>query len=237
MGNFKEICLDWGDAFLNLLFPNLCIGCYEKVVKKKVEFCISCEYKIPKTELHLTLQNDFTAKFSPRIPIHAGAGCYFFTKKGHTQKLIHQIKYHGKKEAATKIGEYYGKILAQSPHFHGIDYIIPVPMFINKERIRGYNQADYFAYGLSTSMGIDVLKRALKKIKNTTSQTQHGKMGRWENVEEVFQLGDENLENRHILLVDDVLTTGATMEACARELLKVPNIKISMATIAFAGRY
>ena len=233
----KQLFQEYSDSLANLFFPHLCIGCYERIALKKTEFCVSCEHKIPKMEQHLSVKNKFTEKFSARIPIYTGAACYRFTAGGQTQKLIHQIKYHGKKEAATKIGEVFGEKLIQMPHYQDVDYIVPVPMYIMKERLRGFNQADLFANGLSQSMSIASAKTALQKIKSTVSQTKKGRMARWQNVEEVFTIGDIPLENKHILLVDDVLTTGATLEACAEKLLVFPNIKISMATIAFAGMY
>ena len=233
----KQIIKDYSDCLSNLFFPHLCIGCYERVSLKKIEFCISCEHSIPKMEQHLMIKNKFTEKFSARIPIYTGAACYRFTAGGQTQKLIHQIKYHGKKEAATKIGNLFGEKLIQMPHYQDVDYIIPVPMYIIKERLRGFNQANLFADGLSQSMSKASARSALQKVKSTVSQTKKGKMARWQNVEEVFQIGDIPLENKHVLLVDDVLTTGATLESCAEQLLTFSNIKISMATIAFAGAY
>jgi ComF family protein len=231
----KQKINDYVSSLSNLFFPHLCIACYERVSMKKTEFCISCEHSIPKMEQHLIIKNKFTEKFSGRIPIYTGAACYRFTTGGQTQKLIHQIKYHGKKEAATKVGNIFGEKLIQTPHYQDVDYIIPVPMYVMKERLRGFNQANFFADGLSQSMSIATAKTALQKTKSTVSQTKKGKMARWQNVEEVFTLGDIPLENKHVLLVDDVLTTGATLEACAEKLLTFPNIKISMATIAFAG--
>jgi ComF family protein len=228
---------DYWDSFVCLFFPRLCVGCLSNLPPTKEELCVGCEFRIPRTKFHFEKYNKFTDRFASRIPLETGAAYYLFTKGGHTQSLIHQIKYNGRKEFAQKIGQNYGKRLMESPLYQSIDVIIPVPMHPMKERERGYNQADFFAAGLSDGMGKPFLKKGLLKVEQTVSQTRKSRVGRFANVEEVFQLGNEDLEGKHILLVDDVLTTGATLEACANQLLAVPNVKISMATIAFANGY
>jgi ComF family protein len=151
--------------------------------------------------------------------------------------LIHAIKYDGKRQAATIIGERYGQKIKESAYYNNIDFIIPVPMHPSKERVRGYNQAEVFALGLSVGLEKTVMTKALRKTRQTISQTKKNRFARLENVNEVFKLGKEakQLKNKHVLLVDDVLTTGSTIEACATELLAIEGIKISIATIAIAG--
>ncbi len=233
----KDTLVPFFDSLNCLLYPRLCVGCLSHLPPTKDELCVGCEFRIPRTKYHLEKENKFTERFGGRLALYTGAACFLFTKGGHTQSLIHQIKYNGRKEFAQKIGENYGKKLVESPLYQSIDAIIPVPMHPTKELLRGYNQADWFGVGLSESMKKPLLKKGLLKIAQTVSQTKIGRVNRFANVEEVFRLGEENLEGKHILLVDDVLTTGATLEACANQLCTVPNVKISIATIAFANGY
>lgn len=233
----KNTLIPFWDNFSCLFYPRLCIGCSSNLPPTKDELCVGCEFRIPRTKYHFEKENKFTDRFGGRLLLHTGAACFLFTKGGHTQSMIHQIKYNGRKEFAQKIGKNYGAKLVQSPLYQSVDVVVPVPMHTFKELQRGYNQADWFGVGIAEGMDKSFLKNALLKVTQTVSQTRMGRMNRFENVEEVFQLGKENLEGKHILLVDDVLTTGATLEACTNQLLSVPNVKVSMATIAFANGY
>lgn len=149
------------------------------------------------------------------------------------QHLIHQLKYKKQKEVGLVLGEMYGKELVQSPLFNSVEIIIPVPMHPKKQKKRGYNQAEILANGIAAGMGVSVDSYCLHKTVATQTQTRKSRINRWENVKEIFAIRDvERLAGKHVLLIDDVITTGATIEACAIELLKVPNIKISVAALA-----
>jgi ComF family protein len=222
-------------AVESTFFPKLCLGCYDAPVPNGIDLCSRCNHYLPVTTHHLEKENLFTARLQHKTMLQAGAAHLIFSKNGQTQKFIHQIKYHGRRDAAERVGEIFGKNLAASPYFQGIDCIIPVPMNPVKERIRGYNQADVFAQGLSTTMLLPIIGDALLKVKHNTSQTKKNKLSRFTNVEEIFVLGSQDLSNKHVLLVDDVLTTGATFLACADVLLQIPNIKISMVSIAITS--
>lgn len=224
------------EAVLGFFYPQLCVGCEENTAPNKEILCLSCQFNIPQTDYHLRKDNPLTERLFGRFPIESGAAYYLFSKSGHTQSLIHAIKYEGKKEIASIIGEQYGDKLKDSPYFCNIDAIVPVPMHPVKERTRGYNQAEVFAMGLAHSLGKPMQHKVLKKVRKTNSQTKKSRFARLENVVEVFKLtaNSKLLEGKHILLVDDVLTTGATIEACANELLQIKNIKLSIATIAMA---
>lgn len=225
------------EAILSFLYPRLCVSCSERLSLKKEVLCIKCLYKIPKTDFHLRFDNPFTDRLCGRFHFQTGTACFQFTKGGHTQALIHALKYGGRKEIASSVGENYGKKLLASSPYRNVDCIVPVPMHISKERIRGYNQAEVFAKGLSNSMNKPIFTSALIKIRKTESQTARNRFGRLENVSEVYKAGKnaQVLKHKHILLVDDVLTTGATLEACALELADVEGLEISMATIAIAA--
>jgi ComF family protein len=221
-----------------LLFPRLCIACDEPLPKSERCLCLNCQTTLPETNFHDTSPNIFTARFDGRVPLKAAASLFFFTSKSRTQHLIHQIKYHDKREAAVELGRILGEKLAISATFQGIDYIIPVPMHPTKQRWRGYNQAEMFANGLSDAMHIDVETTALRKVKMTVSQTKMNREERMSNTESVFELANPTLlRGKNILIVDDVMTSGATLESCAAAISKqLPDVNISFATIAYAWR-
>ena len=224
------------DDFIGLLFPRLCLACSQPITFDEKHICLDCQATLPETDFHLSPKNPFTERFEGRLPLETAAALFFFTKKSKTQHLIHQIKYEDKREVAFDLGRLFGQKLAQQPHFQSIDYIIPVPMHPKKRILRGFNQADFFANGLGETMHIPVEASVLKKIKMTDSQTKLSRLQRMSNTEDIFDLTTPSLlHEKSILIVDDVMTSGATLESCANVLLEaVPSIKISFATIAFA---
>jgi ComF family protein len=158
---------------------------------------------------------------------------YLFNKGGKIQHLIHQLKYRGKKEIGISLGKIYGQELKISPLFSLSTVIVPVPLHKNKLKKRGYNQSEAFAQGLAESMGIENYADALIRTHLTQTQTKKSRYERWQNVEEIFQvIAPDKLEGKHVLLVDDVVTTGSTLEACANKILDIPNTKVSVVTIA-----
>lgn len=222
--------------FLGLLYPNLCLACEKNTPTKGNVICLSCQYYLPKTKFHLERENRFTERFWGRVPIDAGAALYFFTKGSRTQNLIHKLKYEGKTKVGIKLGNLYGKMLKDSPYFSNVDLIVPVPLHPKKEQQRGYNQSDLFAKGLSEEMEVPWSKKALIRTAMTETQTKKSRSARVKNVNDVFQVNQpKRLKGKHILLVDDVMTTGATLEACATKILTVGDVKISFATIAIAS--
>jgi ComF family protein len=225
----------WRD-FIALFFPRLCLACEQLLPPSERCLCLDCQLSLPETDFHKTSPNTFTARFDGRVRLEAAAALFFFTTKSRTQHLVHQIKYHDKREAAVELGRVLGEKLVQSPDFQAINCIVPVPMHPTKQRWRGYNQAEMFANGLADVMQLDVETRALKKVKMTTSQTKMSRMERLANTQEIFELSNPTpLRGKNILIVDDVMTSGATLESCALAITKqLPDAKISFATIAYA---
>lgn len=197
--------------------------------------CADCNSNLPLTDFHLTEHNPVASQFFGKIDFKAAASCYYFTKGGKVQHLVHQFKYKGFKEIGLYVGKEYGLKLKESFLFNDLDLIVPVPLHPKREKARGYNQAEWFAKGLSLSLNLEVRKDILKRIAVSESQTRKSRYKRWENVSEIFSLGDiTDIQNKHLLLVDDVITTGSTLEAAGHVLMKIPGIKISVCSMACA---
>ncbi len=226
----------WLNNLLGLFYPNLCLACGHNLPPQQEGICISCRYKLPKTGFHLEPENAFTERFWGRIPLQAGAAFLHFTKGGRAQRLIHHLKYEGKRKVGIYLGQLYGEVLRETSIFRETTLIVPVPLHPRKQHQRGYNQSALFARGLSESMGIPCLPDGLKRREYTDTQTKKSRLERFENVEKAFVIPHpEKLKGQHVLLADDVITTGATLEACALKILEVEGVKVSMATIAIAG--
>lgn len=201
--------------------------------KKEDCICTHCLYHLPKTNFHLYPDNPVIRLFWGRTPVFSASSLFSFSKGGKVQQLVHQLKYRGKREIGVSLGKFYGNELKQSPLFSGVEMVIPVPLHVKKLKRRGYNQSEIFGQGVAKSMNIEVPKNVLIRITPTETQTQKSRFARWKNVEEVFKVSQpEKIKNKHVLLVDDVITTGATMEACANKILEIPGTKVSVAAIA-----
>lgn len=227
-----------GEGFLHLLYPKLCVACDEDLPAGKSCFCFSCRLKLDPANMHLQYNNEFTDRLWGQIRIESGAALYYFTRKSPIQQALHQLKYHDKPDVGIKLGRELGSLLSQSPCFNTIDLVVPVPLHPRKEQLRGYNQSAMFAEGIAEAMDLPCLTRALVRRVFAESQTKKKRLDRFDNVDESFAVvRPERLQNKHILLVDDVLTTGATLESCGRTILSIPGTKLSMATIAIAVKH
>ena len=216
----------------HLFFPQFCVVCKEKLLPSEKGVCLSCIYKLPKTNNFAEGGNKAEVLLAGRFPFERVASFCVFSKGGTLQPIIHELKYRGKKELGILLGRLYGTDLADSDFIKSIDFILPVPLHPKKEKQRGYNQAEMIAIGLSEATKVPVNSKNLYREIYNPTQTRKSKTQRWENVEGIFSvLNPEEFAGKHILLVDDIITTGSTLEACAHTLLQCEGIKISIATI------
>src|SRR5690554_4510533 len=221
------------DAFA-LLFPELCAACNQALVHQEKCLCTHCIYNLPITHFYLERDNLAARQLMGHAPIEEVDSFLYFSSGSGVQRIIHQIKYKKGHSTAELLGEMYGQQLRETPVFESCDLIIPVPLHKKRLRSRGYNQSDYFAKGLSNMLDIPTDCKNLIRIVHNESQTRRNRPERFENVKGIFKLNNpKSLINKHILLVDDVLTTGATLEACSAALLEIPGVKVSIATLAF----
>lgn len=220
---------------IGLLFPNLCNGCGLSLYPGEKAICTHCLYDLPYTDFHLDPNNRVAKQLWARLPFEAAMAMLYFKKGTKIQNLIHNLKYNGKTEVGYTLGNLLGQKLMLSEQYKAIDYIIPVPLHPKKERTRGYNQSVCIADGISDAINVPVNKIVLIRQKITETQTRKSRFNRYENMLDVFEVpGPESLRNKHILLVDDVITTGATLEACGNSLLRGGIKKLSIASVAFA---
>ena len=223
------------EDLIALFYPNTCIICRENLLKKEECTCTLCLYKIPKTDCFKHKDNLVSKLFWGRVHLENAVALYVFHKEGSVQKLIHELKYEGGKRTGVFLGKQLGYALKENGSFSDVDYIIPIPLHPKKEKLRGYNQSKYIAKGVREVLEIKINTRSLIRTENTDSQTRKKRFSRWENMMNSFALKRANeLKNTHILLIDDVVTTGATLEACAQKLLEIEGVKVSIATIAVA---
>jgi ComF family protein len=224
------------DDLFSLFFPNLCLGCGQPLIRGEETICSICHFHLPKTYFHNDPDNPLNKVFWGRVNLEAVAAYVFFQKGGTVQHLLHQLKYKDKPGIGFRIGKWYGQELCYADTFRDVELIIPVPLHPNKLRKRGYNQSRMFAEGLVAVMPAKLEDRCLYRKVDSKTQTRKARYNRWENVENIFAVRcPELIQGRHVLLVDDVITTGATLEACAQALLEVPGVKVSVATIAYAS--
>ena len=171
--------------------------------------------------------------FDGRVPVEEVTALMSYKKANHTQKILHNLKYKGQKEIGAVLGEYFGGQLITEERYRSVQYILPIPLHPKKQRKRGYNQSEWLAKGLSKGMGIPYLTDVLVRSQFTETQTRKSRFARWQNVKEVFAVQHpEKVAHTHVLVCDDVLTTGATMEAAIRRLLEVEGVRVSVATLA-----
>ncbi len=216
-----------------LVFPNLCLACLKEPAGGEDLFCINCVYNLSISEMHLTKENQFTNRLIGIEGIETGAAYYLFYEGGAVGEILHKIKYTGRKDIAVVLGKVYGEKLVDSKYFQNIDYLVPVPLHRNRFRKRGFNQSEELCKGLSEGMEVEVETNNLIRIKDTPTQTKLSKSERQKNLKGAFVVSNpERLEGKHVLLVDDVLTTGATIEMCTNVLRKINGIKISIVTLA-----
>ena len=232
MISIKEI----KDSVLHLLFPHVCTGCGSDILSESSVLCMRCIDAMPETNFELHAGNPVEKLFWGRIQLNAGTAQFYFTKESLMQHLMHQFKYKGNKELGLQLGRLMGEQLLKSGNYN-VDALIPLPLFPAKEKRRGYNQASLLCKGMSEVMNIPVLTNVVTRPEHTETQTKKGRIERWKNVEGKFVVADANaIQDKHLLLVDDVVTTGATLEACGIALLNAANVKLSIAALCVSNR-
>jgi len=224
--------------FIELFYPDVCLACAEKLLKGESVICYKCNNTLPKTDHWHDSENPMAKRFWGRVDLQGAAALFEFQKGEHVQHLLHQLKYRGRQD----VGEYLGKMLGRSmlhsrSVIKDIDLVVPVPLHFKKQQVRGYNQCDSIAKGISETMGVKWTDTALERVQQNVSQTKKNRFDRWANVADIFAVRDAGqLKNKHILLVDDVMTTGATAEACLQTILTVPGTRVSFVAVAVALR-
>ncbi len=222
---------------LHLFYPHVCTGCGSDILQEDNLLCLTCINNLPHTNFAAYNNNPIEKIFWGRIPITAAHSEFYFAKESLLQQLIHQLKYKNNKDIGFYLGQMLGSSLMGSNRFNTIDYLIPLPLYANKERKRGYNQAAIICNGMSATMNIPIITGNLIRQRPTETQTRKHRTERWQNVEGSFKIKNfDTLKNKNILLVDDVITTGATLEACGSMLLQIEGVKLYIATLAHATK-
>jgi ComF family protein len=215
----------------------VCTGCGSDLVDDDNLLCLKCVNELPQTNFALHASNPVEKIFWGRLNLIAAMSEFYFSKGSVVQTLIHEFKYKGNKDVGLYLGAMMGSSMASTERFDNIDALIPLPLFADKEFKRGFNQATILCSGIGEVMNIPVIKNVVVRKRFTQTQTKKHRSERWENVEGSFEINNPAaIQGKHILLVDDVVTTGATLEACGAEILNIANTKLSIATLAFASK-
>lgn len=204
---------------VHLFYPHCCEICGQELLSADDLLCIHCHHSLPLTGFQCYTDNPVTRIFHGRMPVMQATAVYYYSQTSGLQQLVHQFKYHQRKDIAGWLGRQMGYALRGADWINGIDYLVPVPLFTRKEKQRGYNQAALLAGAMGTVVGKPLLPHALHRLQYTGTQTRKSRTSRWENVKAVFGATPALLTGRHVLLVDDVITTGATTEAAGQALL------------------
>lgn len=236
MRTFPSLAQLWA-GFTHLLYPELCVACGGDLPSAATCFCLRCRTRLAPSDMHLVRENEFVDRLWGRLNLESGAAAYYFTRNSPIRMAVHHLKYKNKPDIGLMLGREFGRKLKGSECFRSVEGIIPVPLHPKKERLRGYNQSTVFAQGIAEAMERPLLEKVLVRRSYTETQTNKKRMERFLNVGEVFAVEKPQcIEGKHLLLVDDVLTTGATLEVCGQALLRVKGTKLSCATIGIAAR-
>lgn len=222
-------------SIVNLFFPKVCNACNNLLNENTDTICLDCRHDLPVTNFHFDNNDAVKNVLYGRAEVENSTALFRFEKKGNVQRLIHNLKYKDYEHIGFVLGNWLGGELKTIDAYKDIDVVIPVPLHKKKLKKRGYNQVAQFGNQIAKALEVDYLDDVLLKVTNTKSQVNKKRLARWNNNEELFTLENQTkIENKHILIVDDIITTGATLEACINVLKQSKNIKISIATMAIA---
>ena len=226
----------WSQALLNFFFPRYCPVCGELLLHPQSVVCPHCDLGMPRTRHHAQRDNEVEKMFWGKIPLGRCTSYYYYVRGGAYGRIVHLFKYYGRKELALQMGSMAARELLSSGFFEGIDYLVPVPLHPKRQQERGYNQSEWLAKGISQVTGIPVCTELVVRQVYTTTQTRKSVYERWSNMQQVFtlQADPSALRHKHLLLIDDVLTTGATLTACAEAFLPIEGIRFSIFTLCQA---
>lgn len=220
--------------FIHLIFPHVCTGCGSDIIDNKHQLCLQCLTELPVTNFFAQPENPVEQKFYGRMQVRNAAAGYFFTKDSLMQALIYDLKYKGNKDIGFYLGKMLAAFLVNNDRFAGVDLLIPLPLNARREKKRGYNQATALCNGIASVWKKPVMEKAVMRKVNTETQTHMGRITRWQNMDGVFTVAQPaTIEDKHVLLVDDIITTGASLEACGAEILKISGVTLSIAALAY----
>lgn len=223
------------EDFIALFYPRVCVACHASLIKGEEVLCTSCLVELPKTSYHRFDENPVRKRLAGRLPLQFASAFLKFRKGGLVQSLLHELKYNNRPEIGVRIGHLYGMELMDAGMSERFDVIIPVPLHASRMRKRGYNQSAKFAEGLSEALNVEWEESISLRREATNTQTRKGRADRWNNVKDAFSVGEiDKVAGKRILLVDDVITTGATIEACGHHLVDSGCASLSVACIAEA---
>ncbi len=222
-------------SFLHTFFPHVCTGCGSDLLHEDHLLCLQCFSELPHTRFEMHAANPVERIFWGRLPVTSAMAAFYFSKGSVMQGLIHELKYKNNKDIGLYLGKLIGEAICSSNNFMDVDALVPLPLFAAKERKRGYNQATLLCNGMAEILKIPVITGNIIRKHSTETQTRKGRTERWENVAGSFFINDSaDLQGRHLLLVDDVITTGATLEACGTKVMESANCRLSIAALAIA---
>jgi len=225
------------EPIIDLMYPHLCLACDSLLSAGEDCICLACRMQLPKTDYHTFFDNPVAKHFMGKFPFEGATAMFHFNKSGPIQKLLHHLKYKYQAEAGRVIGQIMGETFNMAPPYDAVELIVPVPLHPLKQKQRGYNQSAMIGNGIAQVMHIPVLEDAILRTAYTESQTRKNHIERWHNVREKFAVNPAYLDalcGKHLLLIDDVITTGSTLEACSGQLMQVPGVSICIAAAAHA---
>jgi len=223
-------------GLLHLFYPHTCAGCGEHLTDNKQSICIDCFLNLSSTGFENIPANPVEKMFYGRLKIRAAFTSYYFTKNSPLQQIIHAFKYGSNRQVCIQMGFLMGKMIVDNQRIYPVDVLIPMPIHTEREKKRGYNQATLLCEGINQATNFSFNDHAIQRVKSTDTQTRKGRSERWANVESGFYVNDNSIfENKHVLLVDDVITTGATLDSCGGVILKSNPASLSVAALAWAS--